>query len=373
MDNVGTWFLLLQNVHQAMGRLFGIVALFSLISLSIGNLRAQEDSRLNNTLKEMPEDVANEFAQPLVDAFGANLNTGWMGDAPDAALTQLDFKLGVVFMGAFIDSDEQVFQLLDILFPFQQEQAEFLASQVQGYNGPPDSLIQAILDTKIPSEVSGPTFFGSEDESVQVTTKQTTISVEGEDVVIPSTTITLDDVRGIIADPGIFPTAAPQLTVGTVYGTQASVRYLPNISLSDDIGDLKYFGFGIQHNPAVWFANPLPVNVSLGFFTQKLEIEGDVLETTTTAYGINVSKKFGGFIASVTPYAGFLIENSNMKVDYEYEISPGVTIPIEFDLDGSNETRFILGAGGSVFGVNLFADYNFSTVNTLNITLQYSF
>jgi len=223
------------------------------------------------------------------------------------------------------------------------------------------------------ADVNGPTIFGKDDASVIVNTKATSVTANGQSVTVPASSIVLGDVRGILNDPGIFPSFAPQLSIGTVFGTQATVRWLPNITIDGDVGDLSYFGFGIQHNPAIWFSNPLPVDLSFSFFTQHLEIGSGVLDVNTTAFGANVSKTFGNFLASVTPYAGFLIESSTMKADYDYEIAPGLIVPIQFELDGENSSRATVGLGASLLGINLFADYNFAKVNTVSLTVMYGF
>ncbi|RMH89447.1 MAG: hypothetical protein D6681_14295, partial [Calditrichaeota bacterium] len=312
---------------------------------------------------------------PLVDAFGANLNTGWVGNSPDAKRLGFDLRIGLVGMGALIDPDEEVFRLIGILFPLQESQARLLAqNSIAGFNNlPPEqqqAIIDAMLNTPFPADVSGPTVFGPEDERVVVRTSDQVITVDGTQYTIVGQEFTIPGVGGLIQS-GVFPTVVPQLTVGTVLGTHATFRYLPNITLDSQIGDLQYFGFGIQHNPLVWFENDIPVNIGLSFFTQNLKIENDVLDVSTTAFGINVSKTFGGFVASVSPYVGFLIESSNVKVDYEYEIAPGVTIPIQFDVDGVNKNRFVIGAGASLLGINLFADFNVAPVKTFQVSVMY--
>ncbi len=336
-----------------------------------------QDSDVDETVKKLPQGPSEEFFQPLVSAFGANLNSGWINNAPEAKFSELTIKVGVVGMGAFIDSEEGVFQLLDIIFPFREQDARTLASSIQGFDQlstqDQENIVQAILNSEIMADVSGPTVFGKDDASVIVATKATTIQANNQSYNVPAENIVLGDVRGILNDPGIFPSFAPQLSVGTVFGTQATVRWLPKITIDGDVGDLKYFGFGIQHNPAIWFSNPLPVDLSFSFFTQHLEIGTGVLDVNTTAFGLNVSKTFGNFLASVTPYAGFLIENSEMKADYDYEIAPGLVIPVQFELDGENDNRLTLGLGASLVGINIFADYNFSTVNTASLTVMYGF
>lgn len=347
--------------------------------VGIGSALYAQD--LGGTLEQLPEDAAKEFVRPLTDAFGANLNTGLLGNAAKASVLGLDFKLGLVFMGAFIDKDQAIFVLLDQFFPLTRSQAELVAQNIAGFSSLPASEQEAILNAltsaegiQLKSTTTGPTIFGSEDNYVKVTIPAQQIEVGGKQYSITSeAVIELNEVQGLLQDPGIFPTLAPQLSLGTLYGTQATVRFLPKIKISDEIGKLSYLAVGVQHNPLVWFANPLPVDLSLAFFYQNLKIE-DLAKATSTAYGINVSKTFGGFIASFTPYAGFMLEKTETDIDYEfYPIPGGPPITFDFTIESANKNRFILGMGLNLFGVNLLADYNFSKVNTLNLSVLYGF
>ena len=330
---------------------------------------------VEGTIESLPEDPLKKFIQPLTNAVGANLNTGWINLAPENKIKGLDIRFGLVGAGAFIDSDEQVFQLIDIFFPLSESSATSVAQSITSNTALQNEIKNGLMsgDIDLKNEITSPTVFGSEDDFLVIRYPEQQVTVQGQTFTVPEQTINLEDVRGVLNDPGIFPTVVPQLSIGTFYGTQATIRWLPNIKINEEVGELAYFGFGIQHNPAALLNAQLPVDLSLSFFTQTLEIGTGILDVTTTAFGLNASKTFGTFAASVTPYAGFLIEKSNMDISYDYEPSPGNTFPISIELEGDNKSRFVLGLGLNLFGVNIFTDYNFSDTNTFNATLMYGF
>lgn len=353
---------------------FGVSIILTIIILMTGMASAQD---FQETVQQLPQDPAKEFARPLTDAFGANINTGWLNNAPKATRMGLDFKIGLVAMGAFIDKDAAIFVLLNTLFPFQGSEATQIANTIPGFGSLPAETQQEILRhiayTGLEADVDGPTFFGSKDENVVVSVREQQINIDGTDYTVPSQEIPLDEIRGILQDPGIFPLIAPQLSIGTLYGTQATLRYIPKTRFVDELGKVEYIAAGLQHNPLVWFSNPMPVDFSAAFFYQQINIE-NTAKIKSTAFGINVSKTIGGFIAGFTPYAGFMYEESKMNIDYEYIIDPSLPpIEFKFDIEGANKTRFILGFSVTLVGLNIYADYNFSKVNTLNLSVLYGF
>lgn len=349
-----------------------LILFAAILILKTGLLQAQD---FQDAITKLPEDPAKEFVRPLTDAFGANINTGWLSNAPKATRMGFDFKIGLVAMGAFIDKDAEIFRLLDALFPFQGSEAEQIANTIPGLD-PADraAVIAYIAYNGLQTDVGGPTFFGSTDENVVVSVVDQQITVNGNNYSVPAQDIQLDEVRGILQNPGIFPLLAPQVSIGTLYGTQATLRYIPKTRFVDELGKVEYIAWGVQHNPLVWFANPFPVDFSLAFFTQRITIE-DLAKIKSTAFGINVSKTLGGFIAGFTPYAGFMYEETTMDIEYEYVIGPPPIPPIVFDFEikGANKNRFILGFAVTVVGLNIYADYNFSKVNTANLSVMYGF
>jgi len=204
------------------------------------------------------------------------------------------------------------------------------------------------------------------------------VTVSGQNgtvpVTLPSTSVPIP-VTGLLDNVTVVPLAAPQLSIGTFVGTQFTFRYLPSVKINSDIGEFKYFGFGIQHNPGIWFPTPLPVDISASFFTQTLDV-GTIFSTKATAFGLNVSKRFGPGAVNITPYAGFMFESSKMTFTYDYNAPvPGTTTTtaqhISFELDGQNSSRLVLGLSLKLLFLNINADYNVSTYNSFTGGLMF--
>lgn len=335
-------------------------------------LFAQEES-LEATLERLSEDAAKKYVHPISSAFGSNLNGGWFHKAPGAVIAGFNLEIGVVGMGTFFPDDSKSFSVSD-QFRFSEAEARQLVS---GHGFSPevqDELVKQLTNQPFPVSISGATVIGEEDDHIMVNFLGEMFIVNGTDYTVPSQSVDLgfggfED----LADLSFLPLAAPQISVGTVYGTQATFRYLPRLTLNSDLGKLKYFGFGIQHNPAVWLTNPIPVDVAVSFFTQNLKI-GDLFESKATAFGLNASKRFGTGLLNVAPYAGFMFESSNMEVTYTYTVntSAGIfTEEINFELEGENKNRLILGVSLRLLTLNLNADYNFSKYDSFTAGLTF--
>lgn len=327
---------------------------------------------LEETIQQLSEDAARQYVSPVVDGFGANLNSGWFQRAPKPIMSGFTFKVGLIAMGAFVDEAKRSFSTGGSYY-FQEDEARQLAEMINGWNQIPpqvqNEIIQAIMNTELSVQISGPTAIGSINENVQVQTGDFVVNVGSESYSIPGQSVILG-VTGLVDNPPMLPAMAPQATIGTVLGTQLILRYLPNLTISDEIGQMKYFGWGIQHNPEVWLMDPLPVDVSVGYYRQKLQI-GSIFEETTNAFGIHVSKDFGNLLLGITPYAGFMFEGSKMKLKYKYELDSSLDpIDVNIEIDGQNKSRFIVGFGINLAMVNIIADYNFSDTNTGSVSLM---
>ncbi|MCH8286680.1 hypothetical protein IIB79_09175 [candidate division KSB1 bacterium] len=341
-------------------------AISVILLLSFASAQAQD---FEETLQSLSEIAAKSYVKPVVDGFASNMNGGWYHKAPSAKIFGIDFEFGVVAMGTFIPDEDRFFSTSG-LFRFNREQAAELASGVTNQIVK-DMVIDEIISQDFTVGFSGPTIIGSGDENVKIDFAGGTFAYD----TIRQRTIELAGVTGLFNEAEIIPFAAPQLSIGTVLGTQVTFRYVPKVEINDEIGELNYFGFGIQHNPMIWIGGFFPVDVSIGYFTQTLEV-GDFLEATATAYGINASKQFGGRLLNIIPYVGVMFESSEIDFRYEFDIDTPTgtsTQTVAFNAKGVNETRFTVGLSFKLAAFNINADYNVGEVNSVTAGFMIGF
>jgi len=372
-----------------------VLLLFSLV-LSASAQGADNDGEdLESFLEGLSKDAATKYVAPIVSAFGSNLNGGWFHKAPSAKMFGLNIEFGLVGMGTFYPKgDEYLHFSTSGEFTFNTEQATELVAdisldpQLEPFRNLIESnLIDAITDLNFIVGISGATVIGDPTDYIKIDFSAEPIEIDNPlyglpgqpekiTIEVPSDVITLE-VGGLEAleKLSFLPLAAPQLSVGTVLGTRATFRYLPSITISEDLGKFTYFGFGIQHNPAVLLPTPLPIDVSVGFFTQTLKV-GTIFKAKTTAFGLNASKKLGMGPINITPYGGFMIEKSTIDITYDFVLDEGTideqVIPIAFELEGENKSRLTFGLSLRLLIFNINADYNIGKYNSVTVGVMFT-
>jgi len=274
-------------------------------------------------------------------------------------------------MGAMLGGGDKHFDVQQS-FRLNREQADFL---VGGSGIPPSLARDALRDTLMNKDFNmrllGATVIGSRNDSIRVIFNPP--SINGSDLLTDTLTLPIGGVPGIDKIP-FLPLPTPQFTLGTVIGTNLILRWLPTVPMGD-LGDFKYFGIGIQHNPQVWMGSKWPVDVSASLFTQNVQF-GTLMEASTFAMGINASKTFGWRILSATPYTGFALETSTINFGYAYKIDTP-TGPskqkIDFDLKGDNKTRLTLGLSLRLLILNINADYNLAKYPSYSLGLMFGY
>ncbi len=340
-----------------------IIAIF-LLSLLSFNIYSQSNSSgdrsdLENTLSNLSGDAVQSYVAPIVSGLGSNMNSGWVTGVPSSAMLGLNIELKIIGNAAFFDDAKKSFST-SAKFRFTDAQAEQLANN-SGLTGAQKQIAKdKLLNNEYTVSVSGPTIIGNESENVK-------LFFEGDaSVGVVPDTVVINAVHGFLKDISFLPSAAIQLGVGSIYGTDLKIRFLPSIELND-LGKFNYFGFGITHNPAAWLAplKIIPVDFALGFSYSSLKI-GDVFESKATQFGLYASKQVGIGIA-VVPYAGLSFESSTTTVNYEYEFDTSVgrqSVKNSIDLDGENSIAFMLGAKLKLGFINIFADYKIAKTQT---------
>jgi len=362
-----------------------------------------EEGEIEESLKQLTEKAANGYLAPIITPIGINLNGGWFHKAPPAKKFGLDLELGVVGMVTFLPEDvDRTFSVTDENFKFSLSQADLLTSFVFSdplYAGLPadvqiaiqQEVINQITGQEFTIGISGATIVGLETDTIKIDFSEATFDVDvagytGQ-VTVPAQQLDLGfGGLSFLADMSSVPLAAPQLSVGTVLGTRATIRYIPTIDLStipgaslfldEDFGKISYFGFGLQHNPSVFLPVPLPVDVAVAFYTQTLKIGKDFIKVKTTAWGLNASKKLGIGPINITPYAGFMFEKSTIDIAYTYEIESLLGSPRTIDIDlqfkGENKSRIILGLSLKLLLFNINADYNIGKYKSFTVGFMFS-
>jgi hypothetical protein len=230
-----------------------------LLSLIAARPIAQQS--VNDYLDAYLGDNATPYIQPLADIFTSNLNSGvWEWSGMDSSLY---LRLRIHTMFSFTPNSLKTFKA------------------TTGNNFEPEQVVEV------------PTIVGK-NEAVAVE------GLNGTYYIFPT---------GYNVD--VIPLATPQLTLGGLFHTELSARFL-SFTLNKDLGDLRFLGLGIRHEISSYFN--LPVEVSLGYFFHDVKA-GTILhvkEQLLTASIGKSGKRFSGQLL-------FGYQASKVNADYTYD------------------------------------------------------
>lgn len=271
---------------------------------------------LEDYLSKYTQKNGEMYLQPFADAFSADFNSGLFHNAK-LKKKGFQFYLGVVAMMAPISNDAKYFQ-----------------AYTEG----------GIYDSQGPYKV--PTVFGPTD------------GVE----------VPIDGSGGLInyTFPGGFdvdmvPLAMPQLTIGSLFGTDLTLRYVT--ADVEDIGEIDVFGWGLRHSIDQYI--PLiPLNLAVGYYNQSFKV-GEYMDAKTTMINLQTSYS----IPVLTFYGGIGYEKSKVDVEYEYTGDDFSVDKISFKMDAANTMRFTIGLGLNLGPVKIHGDYNMAKQNTFAVGL----
>ena len=246
------------------------------------------------------------YMQPLADVFGASFNTGLFHSAK---IKKKGFQLyfGLVGSDAFIGSDQKTFK-----------------ATTDGFFTPVQT-------------VQAPTILGS--------TQTVNVSGNGGTVyVLPG---------GL--NVKYLPLVVPQLTVGSLYGTDLTARFFA-YSGNKDFGQLKLFAIGLRHSISQYFPST-PLDLAVGCYKQQFTM-GNLFTSNTLQAGAQASKRIKIF----TFYGGLGYENSKMDITYTEQSDNS---KIAFNLTGRNTVRFTAGVTFNLGAFKLNVDYNLGQQSVL--------
>lgn len=281
---------------------------------------------INENLQKVGPKYGKLYLQPLADAMGTDVNSNLFYTAyvPFNSKVPVLFNIGIRIrmMNTFMSSEDQTFD-----FSYQ------------------DSVIEKgkyVVGTYTIS--NAPTIIGNKNAAIAKFTSNG-VYYPDEDVVL---------IGGIVNTKSV-PLAIPEITFGTIYGTDASIILLPDIKV--DQSKFKMFGFTIRHNLSHYVKNS-PVDYSIMAGYQKMKLtesdNNDLWKSSSFFINGQVSKSLTG---AITVYGALQYEKFQADVSYNY-LSDTSAIPVAFTIDGSTNFRGLIGftARTGFFAFNLDAN-----------------
>ena len=207
------------------------------------------------------------------------------------------------------------------------------------------------------------------------------------EVEIEGTTSTIKLPSGL--DIPILPLPMLQAGIGLIKGTELNLRYIPEITIGDNKGEVGVIGAGIKHDLLQWLpiVDKIPIDLSIQAGYTKItsriplidannwvnEAEAE-LDINATTINLVLSKKLLMF----TPYigVGYNSSTTSFYVEDKYSITNGdngVTayIPVEaltnFEFETKNDLRTNIGFRFNIAILALQANYTFSEYPTATL------
>ncbi len=306
------------------------IAIILVVSFTFLNIFAD----IQDDIEQFEGENAKQFVQPLVNAFGTTMNTGFYNTAK--VLKPFTFGLNVNAMMAFVPSEDKT----------------FIATR-------PD-ITNPLTGTHIytEEEIETATIFGEEGNKF-------TSSYPGiTDIQMPNG----------LNIPAV-PFAMPQFNLGLPGGNELLVRGFPKTEIDENFGEFGFWGIGLKHSIDQYI--PLfPIDIAVQGVYQKLYL-GDILKSTNINANLQVSKK----LLMLAGYCGIGIDKTNVTFEYDYTYDDvddsGVVFQndktVEFEIEGKNEVRMTAGIRYSILLLKFYADYTIAKYETINAGFGISF
>jgi len=373
------------------------------------------------------------FTQPIVTATNATVNSGFFNTAFIPQEDSLYFKFSVNYMYGIVPDEDKVFspgfpneefnttKLLDYVSINFGDNSVEIRDTVGLYTYLLRTLIKDGLDDgtiTVPDESA--TLLGKDDKEIEITrgslgenaekrieSLEQAFGVEFPEELLGEVISTLNGLPAFFSLPkgaglDAMHFGVPQLEIGSYYGTEFLIRYIPKINYGQTIGDFGFFGFGLKHSISQYFFDndqerTFDLAVQVAYQSSSMEnVFGETNASMVSSadilnFNIQASKNIEGLF---DVYGGLSFEQIDISADLTY------TLPIEVQLqlnlvDKDKQTgpgypgdtkpqtttlqvedfniKGILGIKKDIGPVSVFASYNISKFDIINAGLQYSF
>ncbi len=327
------------------------VVLSCMVLFFQNEMKAQEFAR---EISQFVGENARPFLQPVVEGLNTNMHAGLFTTVNSTE--GLHIGVRIVGMGVFVPDERKTFRPK----PYSKV-VEFT------YNG-----ILFLGDLEIvPGEF--PTAAGLSRKQT-FTGRLKRVRPKGSpyvgglyDFIQQDATVTV----GGYQDLSTILLGTPQITIGSLYGTELILRFLPTVSV-ENVGEVKSFGVGVKHNIGAHFS--FPVDLAGQLMYQSLMLNANdkgytaTLEASTFSGQLSVSKTFSvSEIAGIAPYAGLGYESGT--TDLRYEFADPYIGKQNLTFSTGSRVRFLVGVWTKIWKITLNADYNFALMSGFSVGL----
>ncbi len=205
----------------------------------------------------------------------------------------------------------------------------------------------------------------------------------------------------------------PQFEIGSLYGTELLLRFIPPVYMGENIGNFAFWGLGLKHSLSQYFESPIDIafqTVYQGtYLKNSVGVTNSELKALATIWDFNL--EFGKRFENVLDfYAGFSYELLSIKSDFTYFLPietqaqlgllemikigetpngqpiyrilppdasrgfPGDTESQKTNVNINDENfKFIFGVSRSFGPFTIFLDYSLSKFNILSAGLEFTF
>lgn len=255
-------------------------------AVALFNPAVANGQELEQALRTLASENARRYVRPVTQALAATMNAGFAYTAKTHE--PLGFDVGVHVLVSRVAGSDLTF--LPVL---------------------PDSVVVDGLVLRQPYGTDGSlesaTALGSGDGIVLMPQNEYRDLLELQGV---------DPDRRALRFPGGFdfsaaPFAFVQAGVGVGLGTDAVLRFIPSLTLRDDIGSVSMLGFGLKHSLDQWLWKSPPVHLAL-FGNLHTLSTGDYADVSAWQVGLAAS----GDVALLTVVGALAYEDTRIRVDY---------------------------------------------------------
>lgn len=312
------------------------LSIFGFLTTLAFNAKAQSDDGISALFKGNPSDVnklIEAYANPMFKGFGNSLNGGWTNTAKTQKFLHVNLRISA--SATVIPNSQKTFDINSLH-----------------------------LENIKPSGSSiAPTFGGPKTETGIIYTDP--ITHRSYSTTLP---------KGVTQ---YVPAPQIQLTVGLIKYTDVTLRYIPTVKITDDVGKVGMFGFGIKHDIIQDFIKkgpekPFDLAVAFGYTRLSYEKALDVQPENNNVNGstdfsnqslvghfsgINAQAILSKKLLFFTPFisVGYMKSSTDVKLKGNFPFVTGVVAnPIPGGDDTPTYTTYNnpLSIGGSGSGVS---------------------